>query len=286
MIECTSTVPFPFNSEVEALSVPTEDKASKRIESDTHSDYHQAKNQANESMTRGVWTERFDPRFVPFSEREMKCDLPKSAFATISHGKHFMSYRGLSLAKNPFDLTLYSTLFFEVQPRTVIELGAYTGASALWMADTLKTYGLDSRVIAVDIDLALIDGLAKQEPSIEFRQGDCNEIESLFPAEELAELPHPLVLIDDAHVNVEGVYRHFHQHAMRTGDYLIIEDTVPWIPGTFGQSEDDQEWGDWKFREISRFFADEPTAYAVDRYYTDFYGYNATWNWNGFLRRQ
>lgn len=195
------------------------------------------------------------------------------------------------MAKDPFDMVLYPILLHEVAPATVIELGAYTGASALWMADTLATMEIKSRVISVDIDLSLVDAKAKNRGDIEFLEGDCNRIEELFPAEMLRDLPHPLVVIDDAHVNIAGVYRHFHDHALIEGDYLVLEDTIPWMPGAFGPADGSgsqqavAEWGDWKWREILKFFEEHGDDYRVDRYYTDFFGMNATWNWNGFVRR-
>jgi cephalosporin hydroxylase len=257
----------------------------RQIQDDSQSDYHQIKAEAAASMRRGVWTDRFDERFVLLSEREMRSDIPREAIRAISEGKHFISYRGIPMAKDPFDKLLYETLFFELQPRTIIELGAYTGASALWMADTLQTYELDANVYSVDIDLGLVDSAVQNHPHVTFIQGDCNNIAAVFPPQMLADLPHPLVLIDDAHVNIEGVYKYFHQHGFQTDDYLIVEDTIPWIPGTFGKSDSDAEWGDWKWREIRGFFEAHKGEYFVDRYYTDFFGYNATWNWNGFFRR-
>lgn len=255
------------------------------IKNDCHSDYQAIKAEAANAMERGVWSERFEDRFVPFSSREMRCDLPRQAIAHISEGKHYISYRGLSMAKNPLDLVLYEMLFYELQPRTIVELGAYTGASALWMADTLETFNINAQVVAVDIDLSLVDKVAMNRSDINFIEGDCNEIEDVFPASVLEDLPHPLVLIDDAHVNIAGVYGHFHQHAFQSGDYLITEDTIPWIPGTFGETNGNKEWGDWKWNEIQEFFDGHEAAYRVDRYYTDFFGYNATWNWNGFVKR-
>jgi cephalosporin hydroxylase len=262
------------------------------VHDDTHTDYHAAKARAAEHFQRGVWADRFAERFVPFSSREMRCDIDRPSIAAISEGKNFVSYRGIGMAKDPFDMVLYPILFHEIAPRTVIELGAYTGASAMWMADTLATAGLEARVISVDIDLSLVENTAKNRPDIEFLEGDCNRIEEVFSPAALRALPHPIVLVDDAHVNVAGVYRHFHQHALQSGDYLIIEDTIPWIPGAFGPASDHDasdtaitEWGDWKWHEIQEFFIAPEAGYRVDRYYTDFFGYNATWNWNGFVKR-
>lgn len=256
-----------------------------QISDDSHSDYHAVKSAAAKSMRRGVWTDRFEERFVPFSTREMRCDLPRAAIDCMSAGKHYISYRGIPMAKDPLDLILYEMLLFEVQPKTVIELGAYTGASALWMADTLATFGMAARIFSVDIDLSLVDPAARSRDTVEFIEGDCNQIRDVFSAEFLQQLPHPLVMIDDAHVNTPEVYGHFHEHAFRSGDYLVIEDTIPWIPGTFGESDSQQEWGDWKWQEIQEFFAAHASDYRVDRYFTDFFGYNGTWNWNGFLKR-
>ncbi len=263
---------------------------------DTHTDYQAAKRTAQAAMQRGVWQDRFERRFEPLSNRQMRCDLPREAMDAIAHGKHYASYRGLTMAKDPFDRVLYETLFFELQPRTVVELGAYTGASAMWMADVLKTFGIDGRVLTVDLDLELVEEAARRHPGVEFVEGDLNAIEEVLPAGLLAEMDGPVILIDDAHVNVAEVYEHFERHALRSGDYLIIEDTMPWIPATFGVSSADSgegksteesapDWGPWKWDEVLAFFQRCESDYVVDRYYTDFFGYNATWNWNGFLRK-
>lgn len=273
---------------------------------DSHTDYHAAKLAASAAMERGVWRKRFSPRFVKLEDRQMRCDLPRHAIDAVARGKHFASYRGLPMAKDPLDRVLYETLFYEVRPGTVIELGAYTGASAIWMADVLKTFKIDSRVIAVDVDLELVDDSARLHGGVDFLEGDLNSVDDLFPTDFLSELEGPIVLIDDAHVNIAEVYSHFDRHALSSGDYLVIEDTIPWIPASFGVAESEDggatpeessdeaesradetlsDWGDWKWDEVSAFFDQCDAEYLVDRYYADFFGYNATWNWNGFLRK-
>lgn len=258
---------------------------SQSISNDTHSNYHHIKSRAAAAMQRGIWADRFQPRFEPFSQREMRSDLSRETIQAISQGKNHASYRGIPLAKDPFDLQLYEMLFYELQPRTVIELGAYTGGSAWWMADILRCFGIGAQVYSVDIDLSLLDDNVRRDPAVTFLEGDCNQIESIFPADMLAQLPHPLVVIDDAHVNLLEVYEHFHRHGFKSDDYLIVEDTNPWIPGNFGENGEGPQWGDWKWQELQGFFSQYAEQYQVDRYYTDFFGYNGTWNWNGFLKR-
>jgi len=89
--------------------------------------------------------------------------------------------------KDCFDLIIVQQLLWEVKPQTVIEIGAYKGGSALWAADMMKMFGLKSRVLSIDIDLSLLDPVARECADVTFIQGDCNEIEKSFP-EELLEV--------------------------------------------------------------------------------------------------
>ena len=47
------------------------------------------------------------------------------------------SWRGIPMIKDCFDLIIVQQLLWEVKPQTVIEIGAYKGASALWAADMI-----------------------------------------------------------------------------------------------------------------------------------------------------
>ena len=45
----------------------------------------------------------------------------------------------------------------------------------------------------------------------------------------MANVTHPLVLIDDVHINTPGILNYFHQF-LKPGDYIIVEDTCPNSP--------------------------------------------------------
>jgi len=92
-------------------------------------------------------------------------------------------WRGVSILKDPLTLTANQQLLWEVKPRTVFDFGAYKGGSALWTADMLKMFGCKSRVIAIDIDLSLLDPLARESPDVEFIEGDLFHVEKCFPAD-------------------------------------------------------------------------------------------------------
>ncbi len=87
--------------------------------------------------------------------------------------------------KDCLDLTIYQQLIWREKPRTIFEIGSYTGACAVWMADTIRTYAYDCHVYSMDIDANLVDARARKDPNVTFIKGDSNHIETAFPPEML-----------------------------------------------------------------------------------------------------
>jgi cephalosporin hydroxylase len=212
-----------------------------------------------------------DPaRFEPFESRDRRCDnLTYDIWAAVQlaktqrNRKAGLSWRGVPIRKNPFDMTLYPMLIWELKPRTIIELGAAYGASALWMADIATSFHLNPRIISVDID---VDRVQVKDPRIEFVQFDLLEIGLVpFPVA-LSDLPHPWLISEDMHKNTVPVLEYFDRH-IRRGDYLIVEDTCD-LPG---------------LDLLGKFMQKHGSRYRVDTYYADDFGYNNTGNWNSWL---
>ena len=237
----------------------------------------------------GVWDRRTaGRRFVAIDARRPESALPRQAVQRIARGKYYFSWRGIRTMKDPLDLALYSQLLWELKPRTVIEFGSYAGGSAVWLADTLNSLGLDGRVYSVDLDPDLLDPRAADHPTVSFLHGDCADVASVLPPDVLAGLPHPWLVIEDVHVNLTGLLGYLHTDGLHASDYLIVEDTNPEIPAATNADElpdDYVPFGTAKLEELTRFLQHHGDTYAVDTYYTDFFGYNATWNWNSFIRR-
>jgi cephalosporin hydroxylase len=210
---------------------------------------------------------------VSFSTRLWLSDLALShqfvrevQDAKWSHGDApGVHWKGIPNLKDPFDLAIVPLLLWELRPATVIELGAYEGGSAIWMADLLGAMGIESRIYSIDVDLGRVTA---RHPMVQFVEADLMRLETLASLP-LESLPHPWLLIDDAHVNTYAVLEHFHRH-LRSGDYLVMEDTIYHLE---------------KHRELARFLAQHDDHYRVDRRFTDLFGYNATFNFNGYLRR-
>src|SRR5262249_51663024 len=79
-------------------------------------------------------------------------------------------WRGLPLFKTAFDFAIYPQLLQELRPRTILEIGSGSGASALWLADLAPTLGLDAVVHSVDIPPA-----TAEHAGVRFYRGDCRD---------------------------------------------------------------------------------------------------------------
>ena len=231
-------------------------------------------------------------RYQKITEREDRSDIPISVYNdSICLGKYITLYRDAVIIKNPQELSVYHQFFYHVRPSTVIELGTFSGASAVWYADTATILGLDCHVYSLDIDHTLIhDTIKKTKPdNVTFILGDCNKIEEAFPSSMLQTLPHPWLVIEDAHHNSINVLKYINSF-MKAGDYIVVEDTDPRAPSKTGlhftfTAEECEPSGPEKLNMLKTFVKEHGCDYLVDSFFTDFYAYNCTWHWHGFLRR-
>ncbi len=74
-------------------------------------------------------------RFAKISEREDKCDIPALAWRALLANRDFFTWKGILFVKGPTEIALYSMLLYELRPKTIIEIGAFNGGSAIWLAD-------------------------------------------------------------------------------------------------------------------------------------------------------
>ena len=227
-------------------------------------------------------------RFVKISNREDRCDLPVQSWKTLLANTFLQTWKGIILNKGVTEVGIYPMILHEVKPKTVIEIGAFNGGSAVWLADNLTMFGVESSVYAIDIDLSLLDEKAKDHPKVHFMEGDCNNLKAVLPQTMLDKLPHPWLIIEDAHVNVLAVVDYFHNHGLITGDYLIVEDTSQFMWDYWDDNWDDKEEnakGKQKMTDLRTWLLNHEDEYLIDTHYQDIYGYNGSKNWNSILKR-
>ncbi|TGT35781.1 CmcI family methyltransferase [Mesorhizobium sp. M8A.F.Ca.ET.165.01.1.1] len=177
------------------------------------------------------------------------------------------TYKGLINLKTPFDLYLYTRLIWELQPKTILELGSLQGGSGLWFADQMSALCENQgEVHSFDINTECIHENARS-PMVTFHQIDLSNTAN-FDEDLLARLPHPWIVVDDAHVQVFSIFSYLERFLV-SGDYYIIEDN----PLS----------ADKEIIEGLQFI--EKMGFLIDTYYTDAFGTNFTCAPNAWLRK-
>ena len=202
-------------------------------------------------------------------------------------------YRGTFMFKNCLELPIYYQLFSHLKPKVVIELGTFTGASAMWYADTAKSLDIDCSIYSFDDQHHALNNMIKQNKpdAVNFIEGNNDEVQQYLTSSMLQQhLPHPWLVVNSFHIN-DVVTEHL-SNFMKAGDYLVIEDTKLDIPILESPHEIYNSFKECctsgkRRLDALKSFLQTPIGkeFKVDAFYTDFYGYNCTWNWHSFLRR-
>ncbi len=234
-----------------------------------------------------------DERFVSLFDRPRSSDLNREMIALLCTGKYRTLWRGVPLMKDALSQVIFARMLQEIQPRTIFDLGTCGGASAMWLADQCRAQDLDATVLTIDIeDLRTKEVRERMEadPRIRFHLGDLTQLSSALPKEMLASLPHPWLVLEDAHVPTVPLLTHLHLYGLEEGDYVVFEDTHLEGPNISGMGAHDKEsyetgFGAQKTREVALAMCVYPLEYKVDTRYTDMFGLNATFMPNSIFRR-
>ncbi len=211
-------------------------------------------------------------RFVPLAQRPLT--VRQNAWGTSRPGdlrwiSACRSYKGLVNLKSPFDLVLYSSLIWELQPATILEFGAMQGGSALWFADQLDALCGHGGVHSFELYDKAIHPRAVH-PRLTFHHADVRDL-STVSVELLRHLPHPWLVVDDAHTNLDALARHVARE-MHPGDYYVWEDMQLNLWSTHAA--------------IGKAIAiAEACNLVVDTKYTDAFGTNVTVSPNGWFKK-
>jgi cephalosporin hydroxylase len=211
--------------------------------------------------------------------RAWRCALDPAALSDIQRGVLQTRYRGRLFLKSPFDIVLYMQLIQRLRPRTVIEIGTKEGGSALWFADMLHLHQLDGRVVSVDQD----ETPALEDQRITFIRGDARHLADCLSSKLLGSLMRPwLVIEDSAHLyeTTIEVLEFFHR-LLESGDYIAVEDGIV----QFFRESIYKKYENGPNRAVAAFIERHPNEYTIDASLCDYFGYNVTYNTNGFLRR-
>ncbi len=212
--------------------------------------------------------------------RSFASAIPSEVWDSVQHGVMHTLYRGVPFYKSPFDIALYLQLIGRLKPSTIIEVGTKYGGSALWFADMQTSHGLTGKVITIDI-APLINF---EDPRITVIKGNALSLGEALNRGMLNRLPHPWLVIEDSAHFLDtslAVLCFFDKHLL-AGDYIVVEDgivahlTAPMY----------KRYEDGPNRAVQTFLLENPDRYVIDSALCDLFGFNTTYNPNGWLRRQ
>lgn len=137
-------------------------------------------------------------------------------------------YHGVRTLKYPMDMWNYQEIIFERGIDWVVETGTRHGGSALFFADQLRARAATGSVVTIDpspdlqfdVDADLVIELIVAD------SGSPEVARSVYSS--MPPSRGPLLLILDSDHTKAHVLRELNSHVpwLRTGDYLIVEDTV------------------------------------------------------------
>ncbi|MCX7861687.1 MAG: cephalosporin hydroxylase family protein [Bacteroidales bacterium] len=201
--------------------------------------------------------------------------LPKVKFnlQSIYEAHYKVTYRGISILHNPFDYLLYQMLIFDVKPDLIIEIGSYNGGSALYFSDLLDLIG-KGEVHTIDIK-DNIAPLVKQKKNIKFFFNGYENYDLSLTKEF-----NKILVIDDGSHKYEDVKNVLMKFApiVSISSYIVIED------GIISHLKLSKHYNEGPLKAIDEFLK-ENKGFIIDAKYCNFFGQNATFNVNGYLKR-
>jgi len=206
--------------------------------------------------------------------RAPKSLLTKPQLHRLMNGTMRYTWRGVLCNKSPFDFALYSLLLWRERPGTIIEIGTKEGGSTLWLSDLCRLFELGTQIISIDLrQQAKID-----RPEVTLLKGDAFHLENTLSEDVIRSLARPLLVIDDSAHTPEAVLAilRFMDPHLRVGEYAIVEDGVLAANPRFNGGP---------IPGIEQFLLETDGRYEIDSELCDFFGYNVTFNPNGYLKK-
>ncbi len=210
--------------------------------------------------------------------RDFRTPFSTNLLNGLQAGTMSYRYKDTPCLKSPIDIAIYLRLLWLEKPKTLIEIGSKYGGSALLFSDLLKLMDLGCKIVSIDInpppEIKIDD--------VRFIQGDILKIEEVFAQNRLTSLPRPWLIVEDsAHTFSACMHalKFFASH-MKAGEILAMEDG---ILTELGLAE---QYAGGPSRAIEEFLVEFPDSFDIETNYCDMFGYNTTYNPNGYLRKK
>lgn len=192
----------------------------------------------------------------------------------VEAGHFNVTYKGVKAIKCPFDYVLYQMLIWEVQPDLIIEIGTNKGGSALYLADLLDL-NKKGEIHTIDLSVNKEDASLLSHPRIKvYKDGFMN-----YDTSHLLNYETILVIEDGSHTyeDTRAALEKFSSFVTKNS-YFIAED------GIVNELGREKEFNGGPQKAVAEFVKMNKN-FIIDRKWCDFFGPNATFNVNGYLKK-
>jgi cephalosporin hydroxylase len=192
----------------------------------------------------------------------------------IYKSHHKITYKGVPAIKCPFDYVLYQMIVLDIKPDIIVEIGTNKGGSALYLADLLEING-KGVIHTIDLPSNKENKLLHNNSRISlFKDGFLKYDTSL-----LSEYKKILIIEDSSHYYADtlAALKKFSPFVSKNS-YFIVED------GIINQLGLEKKYDGGPSKAIKEFLF-ENNEFEIDRNWCDFFGKNATFNVDGYLKK-
>eukprot|EP01084_Bolivina_argentea_P164185 285475_1 len=156
-------------------------------------------------------------RFESILNRKAESVLSKEIWSAS-----FQIGKSKTLMKDPFTMSIYPQIIFELQPQSIIEFGTFTGGSADWLNSIVNTLNNQYKekqndkqcfIYTFDKYTKYLNKKIQKESQFPngfvcYKNGDLASLDKSMPIEWLDNLPHPWLIIEDAHIDSNNLFKH------------------------------------------------------------------------------
>lgn len=134
-----------------------------------------------------------------------------------------ITWLGVPVLKNPFDLWIYQEIICEIRPDLIIETGTYKGGSAYYFARLFDLIN-HGKIITVD---PYVHSARPEHPRIEYVTGSSIEQKVIYHVYQAAVNAQKVMVILDSDHRMEHVLQELRLYSplVTVGSYLVVEDT-------------------------------------------------------------
>jgi len=154
-------------------------------------------------------------------------DACKNTYLNWFHRNcHFQTtWMGIPTQKTPFDAWIFQEIIFETKPTVIIEIGNFSGGSAIFMAGILDLIG-SGKILGVDVNHEMLNNVHHER--IEWILGDAVEQTIFEKVKEKIEPQDKVMIIEDSSHQYDNSLKILELYAelVSKGCYFIVEDGI------------------------------------------------------------